>query len=323
MRIALMVCVSLALLAPASRAAEQLPPWPIDLAMLEYAQREEARLGPDAAAEFLRRARRIDLERVLSADVVVLGTVSSLGTVQTEAPRAVFTTIQVKVEDVLKGDPVLDVLEIRNLGATIDRQTYYGLDMLQPPYAGPLGDDPPETGKRYIFLADRAGGDGSVLVGGLPNMRYEIEEGVVVRKGWEVERFVALVRRYLQTRTPVHLYRSSDAVILGEVLEKAIRYRRPPTEGPKTGNYVLVRADEVATGEVACGEVLRVEMPYTAEWIGKDHPDVAEGKRFVMFLSRVDGRWTFHDGSSSALRVWPDGSFASYSNLQELVREAR
>jgi len=296
----------------------ELPEWPVDLSMAAYAEYEATRLGPEAATAFLERARRVDLERMLAQDLIVLGTVSSLGSKATET--GIYTTIHVDVEEVLKGQCPRSSIEIWKVGGTLHGRRA-SVDLNIPAHAGPPGNDPPDVGTRHIFLGRRVGDNGAVLAGGRQNLRYEVRDGIVVRKGLKLDEFLAVIARHVERRTPACLYRCSDAVVLAEVVEKVFAHRRP-IAGRADSNYTLVAAHEVAKGSVEPNQRLRIALPYAVDVVGDDLPRFGEADRVVLFLSASGGAWSLNGGWDSVLHVRADGSFANYSSLRQLADES-
>jgi len=192
MRFGLIIAVSLLAAAPAT-ADRELPDWPLDQEVLSQIESLDAD-SRMTAEEYAAAATRSELARVLSADVVVLGRVSSIEAY--ERGKEIYTGITVDVEEYLKGHIEESAVTISFFGGTIGDRTMT-VEGSGPPWSGPFRNYPPVEGDRYVFLAQWRGEDSGFLAGGSPRRRYWIVDGQVIRKAMSEEDFISVLRAYL------------------------------------------------------------------------------------------------------------------------------
>ena len=192
MTLGLIVALSLLAAVPATTGRE-LPDWPLDQEVLSQIEslHADSRM---TAEEYAEAATKSELATVLSADVVVLGRVSSVEAY--ERDKEIYTGITVDVEEYLKGRTDEDTVTISFFGGTIGDRTMT-IEGSGPPWSGPFTNWPPVEGDRYVFLAEWRGEDGDFLSGGSPRRRYWIVDGQVVRKGMPEDEFLEVLRAYL------------------------------------------------------------------------------------------------------------------------------
>ena len=192
MAFGLIVALSLFAAVPATTGRE-LPDWPLDQEVLSQIES----LDVDSrmtAEEYAEAATKSELARVLSADVVMLGTVSSVEAY--DRGKEIYTGITVDVQEYLKGQTDEDAVTISFFGGTIGDRTMT-VEGSGPPWSGPFTNWPPIEGDRYVFLAEWRGDGHDFLSGGSPRRRYWIVDGQVVRKGMSEDEFLEVLRAYL------------------------------------------------------------------------------------------------------------------------------
>jgi hypothetical protein len=287
----------------------QVPEWPVDLELLRSADFYATQSGADTAEEIIEAARRSELALVLAQDLIVVGTVTSTQGHETSPRGEIYTDSTINVESCEKGDCGGGTLTARTIGGTVGDRTLSVVGS-GPPGSGPFNTDAPKVGDRGVFLMRRDVHEPSVLWGGTPRCRYVVQNGQVVRKGMLLDDFLALLRAYLQSRTPVALFRASDAVVMGTVKEVVFSHKNPPLEPapPEGRNFALLEVQDVGKGELLRGMAIRVELPYTAG-LDEDWPRFQAGERVVVFLKKtLEGTWEPAAGWDSRVRVPDDGS---------------
>jgi hypothetical protein len=192
MSFGLIISLSLLVVMPTTGGYE-LPDWPLDQEVLSQIESLDAD-SRMTAEEYAEAATKSELRRVLSADLVVLGSVLSVEPY--ERGTEIYTGITVDVEDCLKGHTDESTVTVSFFGGTIGDRilTVQGSG---PPWSGPFTNYPPVEGDRYVFLAQWRGEDSDFLSGGSPRHRYWIVDGQVIRKGMPEDEFLHVLKAYL------------------------------------------------------------------------------------------------------------------------------
>mgnify|MGYP006281393505 CR=1 FL=1 len=305
------------LLAALGGVSEEQSAWPVDIAIQESAPQYTG--NPDSrmtVEDVLDKAEQVDVRRLLSVDVIVLGTVTE--TMSFLEGREPFTRVSIDVDDCLKGHCGSGVIDIIAPGGTVDGVTTE-THASGPLWAGPFRSEPPVAGSRYLFLLRRDEKDPSVLRTGGNAFRYLIDDGLIARKGIPLETFVPLIGARLEPRRPCALFRISEAVVMGVVTDVNTCPRADPSCAP---NFVSFEVEAVGKGKMVEGEAVRVELPYLRDR-GYDFPRFRLGERDVVFLKKTtQGTWNLVDGWDAKLRVLEDGSFEGFRSVSELARLA-
>jgi hypothetical protein len=189
-------------------------------------------------------------------------------------------------------------------------------------------EGPPPVGGRYVFFMRQYPTLKGVHFGGSWERRLLIEDGVVMRKGIGLDAFLSIARRHLASRAPEPLSRTSDAVVLGTVVEKetSIRFEGDPLF-PGDHNFVRLSLEEVAKGPFAVGDTIEVRLGYHSIpqyglYEAIDSPRLLLGERVVLFLCHGEtGEWSPAAGADSRLPVRLDGSFLRWDSLSDLGDE--
>ena len=297
------------LAAAAAQTAAGLPAWPIDLDTAWQAQTYASDSGM-TIEEYVEVDTESELSFVLSREINLVGTAESVKPYWRDT--TIYTAVTVDVEECLKGNCGSGSLTMSIYGGTIGDHTMT-VEGGGPPWSGPSDMEPPCVGDRCVFLIRRDSDDPSFLGGGGTKWRYLIKEGQVVRKGIPLEDFTAVLSAYSATRTPIALFRASEAVVVGVVTSER-EHRR---------SDILLEIEDVIKGDVAEGKPLRVALP-SVRHKRNDCPRFRLGERVVLFLNKMpEGIWTITDGRDSKLRVLDDGTIQDAGSLADLVSGAQ
>jgi hypothetical protein len=248
-----------------------------------------------------------DEARVLSSDVIALGVVESCEAEATDRPIGIWTRIRVEVEEWIKGDPATDTIVFYEDGGTLEDKAV-SVERL------------PRAGERYVFALRKSWLDEDVLRGN-QSRRYLVTGDQVVRFGVPVVDFVEAIRCRLESRRPEILARTSDTVVLATVIDVTFKYKSAEESGGLQ-NQAHMRIEDVGKGSEHPGGQVTVLLPYKGGG-ALDTPRFTPGDQVVLFLSRdEDGGLRLADGVASRIRVLPDGTFAGYRSLSELMKAA-
>lgn len=289
--------------------------WPPDVGWIRMREGEAESHGQDFADALYERKLTGQHAAMLGSDVIVLGSVKSVrDSLALQDTRAIVWrchVITVTVEECIKGECQGDEVKAHMRG-------------------GFVGATPPTVGTRYVFFLRQHPILKAVRRGGGSRSRFLIEDDVVVRKAMELGEFLSITKRHLSSRSPESLYRTSDAVVLGTVLESEVSISSEgDAHSPGDHNFVRLSLEEVARGPLAAGDTLDVRLGYHSVpeygvYEAYDYPWFVLGERVVVFLCEAEnGEWSPAAGADSRLPLRPDGSFLWWESLSELADDAR
>lgn len=285
--------------------------WPQSVTWTAVARELAETNGSPAAEEYLARCREWELGSINRALAIVLGqvlTVEPATAPFSDWPQGVpVWLITVEIKECVKGD-----CEGQTVTAQMGRLA---------------GEQPPAVGKTYVFLLEPRRGDPAALIGGFASMRYEVDGEFVPFKGVPLAEFLDAIRWHLASRTPAALFRAADCVIIGTVTDYmgTCRDSLSALDVPGGRNFVELKIEQTAKGDIEPGSTIRVELPFTlasAWWDGSplDVPTFFFGERVLLFIERADGgSWRLAGGADSRLPVRHDGSFGEYASLADLA----
>lgn len=285
--------------------------WPPDASWVREAitETDTTRAAFAEGRLLLRTESEHDIAR--TAEAIVLGCVVSLRAYTAYNSHGVSMerlAITIEVDRCIRGDCTQSEVVTSVPADRVDESS------------GPGSEDiaPLQVGTSYIFFLFATPLAETRFVGGRPNKRMEVADGVIVRKGIPAEEFIALLEHEEALRDPRVLIDESDAVVLGRIGDILSKHRPVvASEFGNSPNYVELRVEQVLRGNVS-SQLLRVPLPWNL-YPTPVRDQLSPGSRVCVFLNQSEGSsWSLVNGYESIFSVDKDGQLKGKIAISEL-----